>query len=94
MKIDIHTHILPPEIPSFKNKFGYGGFIELIKVEGTDKETTINAVAEDKSVVVIGTFTSKLPNKTMGCMRLGGLRVAPKTPSSGGDCLPFAPAQP
>lgn len=29
LKIDIHTHILPPEIPSFKNKFGYGGFIEL-----------------------------------------------------------------
>ncbi|MFM8315121.1 MAG: amidohydrolase family protein [Deltaproteobacteria bacterium] len=31
MKIDIHTHILPPEIPSFKRKFGYGGFIELAK---------------------------------------------------------------
>jgi aminocarboxymuconate-semialdehyde decarboxylase len=29
MKIDIHTHILPPEIPRFKEKFGYGGFIEL-----------------------------------------------------------------
>lgn len=29
MKIDIHTHILPPDIPKFKEKFGYGGFIEL-----------------------------------------------------------------
>lgn len=28
-KIDIHTHILPPEIPAFKKMFGYGGFIEL-----------------------------------------------------------------
>lgn len=29
MKIDIHTHILPRDIPSFKEKFGYGGFIKL-----------------------------------------------------------------
>ena len=29
MKIDIHTHILPPDIPKFKEKFGYGGFINL-----------------------------------------------------------------
>lgn len=29
MKIDIHTHILPPDIPKFKDKFGYGGFIQL-----------------------------------------------------------------
>ena len=28
-KIDIHTHILPPDIPAFKEKFGYGGFISL-----------------------------------------------------------------
>lgn len=29
LKIDIHTHILPPEIPAFKKMFGYGGFIQL-----------------------------------------------------------------
>jgi len=29
MKIDIHTHILPPAIPKFKEIFGYEGFIEL-----------------------------------------------------------------
>jgi aminocarboxymuconate-semialdehyde decarboxylase len=28
-KIDIHTHILPKEIPDFKAKYGYGGFIRL-----------------------------------------------------------------
>lgn len=29
MKIDIHTHILPEHIPNWKEKFGYGGFIQL-----------------------------------------------------------------
>lgn len=28
-KIDIHTHILPPQLPDFKEKFGYGGFVVL-----------------------------------------------------------------
>ena len=29
LKIDIHTHILPENIPNWKEKFGYGGFIHL-----------------------------------------------------------------
>lgn len=29
LKIDIHTHILPKNIPNWKDKFGYGGFIQL-----------------------------------------------------------------
>jgi aminocarboxymuconate-semialdehyde decarboxylase len=28
-KIDIHTHILPKHLPSFKDKYGYAGFIQL-----------------------------------------------------------------
>ncbi len=28
-KIDIHTHILPKDLPRFKERFGYGGFIQL-----------------------------------------------------------------
>ena len=29
LKIDIHTHILPRDIPNWKDEFGYGGFITL-----------------------------------------------------------------
>ncbi|MEJ7847179.1 MAG: amidohydrolase family protein [Pyrinomonadaceae bacterium] len=29
LTIDIHTHILPKKIPKWKEKFGYGGFIQL-----------------------------------------------------------------
>ncbi len=29
LTIDIHTHILPENIPNWKEKFGYGGFIQL-----------------------------------------------------------------
>ncbi len=34
LKIDIHTHILPPQIPKFKDQFGYGGFVELRECPG------------------------------------------------------------
>lgn len=29
IKIDVHTHILPKNIPNWKDRFGYGGFITL-----------------------------------------------------------------
>jgi aminocarboxymuconate-semialdehyde decarboxylase len=29
LKIDVHTHILPKNIPEWKERFGYGGFIKL-----------------------------------------------------------------
>ena len=29
LKIDVHTHILPRDIPNWKDRFGYGGFITL-----------------------------------------------------------------
>lgn len=31
-KIDIHTHILPEKLPKWAEKFGYGGFVDLLKV--------------------------------------------------------------
>ena len=29
MKIDIHTHILPENWPNLKEKYGYGGWVQL-----------------------------------------------------------------
>ena len=29
LKIDVHTHILPPDWPDLKERYGYGGFVQL-----------------------------------------------------------------
>jgi aminocarboxymuconate-semialdehyde decarboxylase len=29
VKVDVHTHILPKDLPRFKEKYGYGGFIQI-----------------------------------------------------------------
>ncbi len=56
----------------------YGlGVIELIKVVGTDKETQISAVAEDKTVIVTGTFKTPVAEfmGTFGMPNLGKLKT-------------------
>lgn len=53
------------------------GNIDLIKVTGTDKETTINAVAEDKTVIISGTFKTPISEfiGTFGMPNLGKLKT-------------------
>jgi len=53
------------------------GVIDLIKITGTDKETQINAIAEDKSVVVSGTTKSPIAEfiGTFGMPNLSKLKT-------------------
>lgn len=53
------------------------GDIDLVKVSGTDKETQINAVAENKSVVVTGTFKTPIADfiGTFGMPNLAKLKT-------------------
>ena len=34
MKLDIHNHILPASWPDLKKKYGYGGWVQLVKTPG------------------------------------------------------------
>jgi hypothetical protein len=53
------------------------GVIELVKISGTDKQTSIAALAEDKSVVVEGTFKTPIADfiGTFGMPNLGKLKT-------------------
>jgi aminocarboxymuconate-semialdehyde decarboxylase len=42
--IDIHTHILPPEIPAFKKIFAQGGFLTWDKYGGSCNDTNCQSV--------------------------------------------------
>ena len=53
------------------------GCIDLVKITGTDKETVISGLAEDRSVVVEGEFTTPVADfiGTFGMPNLGKLKV-------------------
>lgn len=53
------------------------GVIELIKITGTDKETNINAVAENKNVIISGSFKNPISDfmGTFGMPNLGKLKT-------------------
>lgn len=59
-----------------QHTFGLG-VIELVKIVGTDKETQISAIAEDKSVIVSGTFKNPIIdfNGTFGMPNLSKLKT-------------------
>jgi hypothetical protein len=53
------------------------GNVDLIKVSGTDTETNINAIAENKSVIVSGTLNSPIADfiGVFGMPNLGKLKT-------------------
>lgn len=53
------------------------GCVDLIKIEGTDKETLIHGLAEDKSVVIQGKFANPIPEfiGTFGMPSLSTLKT-------------------
>lgn len=53
------------------------GCIDLVKITGTDKETVISGIAEDRSVVVEGRFLSPVPEfiGTFGMPNLSKLKI-------------------
>ncbi|GFR09584.1 2-amino-3-carboxymuconate-6-semialdehyde decarboxylase [Trichonephila clavata] len=43
-KLDMHTHILPPEWPDLKQRYGYGGWL---RVEHSSRDSTKAALFKD-----------------------------------------------
>ena len=51
--IDVHTHLLPPEVPRWAQKFGYG---QVTAVEGNKLTVAFETAGEKK---VIESFVSR-----------------------------------
>ena len=63
------------------------GFISLVKITGDDKETTIEGLAEDRSVILKGTFHKTVPEfiGTFGMPNLDKLGTILKIPEYASD---------
>ncbi|GFY67543.1 2-amino-3-carboxymuconate-6-semialdehyde decarboxylase [Trichonephila inaurata madagascariensis] len=46
-KLDMHTHILPPEWPDLKQRYGYGGWL---RVEHSSLDSTKAALFKDDAI--------------------------------------------
>uniref|UniRef100_A0A0G4H7D0 2-amino-3-carboxymuconate-6-semialdehyde decarboxylase n=1 Tax=Chromera velia CCMP2878 TaxID=1169474 RepID=A0A0G4H7D0_9ALVE len=47
-RIDMHTHILPPELPDFGKKFGYGEWVSLRKMEAEQGSQSLSCGCKAK----------------------------------------------
>ena len=67
-----------------QNTYGLGN-IDLVKITGTDSETKIDAIAEDRSVIVQATFKNPVPEfiGTFGMPNLGKLKTILNIPEYG-----------
>lgn len=69
-----------------QNTYGLGN-IDLVKISGTDSETKIDAIAEDRSVIVQATFKNPVPEfiGTFGMPNLGKLKTILNIPEYNED---------
>lgn len=71
-----------------QNTYGLGN-IDLVKITGTDSETKIDAIAEDRSVIVQATFKNPVPEfiGTFGMPNLGKLKTILGIPEYNEDAI-------